>query len=59
MKLYDPHWEYLMVTIAICVFFVGFIIFFYLVPEPHMVGVVVDEYTHEKALVDSMNLKKV
>jgi hypothetical protein len=51
MKLYDPHWEYLMVTISIAVFIAGGVIFFFLIPEPHMAGIVIDEYQDEKDVI--------
>lgn len=41
-----------MVVAAVLAFGAGVVIFLYLVPEPHMIGIVVEEYTDKEALID-------
>lgn len=59
MRYFGDHWEYLMVTISIVTFIAGTVIFLYLVPEPMMVGVIVEEYTEKEAIIDTVQEKDV
>lgn len=43
MNLFGTHWEYLMVVISVLTTITTLVMFFFLVPEPSMVGVVVDD----------------
>lgn len=54
MNYFGDHWEYLMVTISIVTLIAGVVIFLYLVPEPIMVGVIIDEYTEKEAIIDTV-----
>lgn len=31
----------------------GIVIFLFLVPEPHIVGIIIEEYTDKEALIDA------
>ena len=42
-----------MITVAVLLFIIGVIIYFFLVPEPEMIGIIVEEYAEEKeAIID-------
>lgn len=53
--LFDNKWQYLLMIISICIFCMAWVIFFFLVPEPEHVGIVVAEYDEDTALVDAID----
>jgi hypothetical protein len=42
-----------MIVAAVLAISTGVVIFFFLVPEPELVGIVVEEYTEKEALIDT------
>lgn len=58
MIIFGDDWWYLMITISIVVAIAGVIIFCFLIPEPHMAGIIVEEYTKKEAIIDSITLDR-
>jgi len=54
MNVFGDHWEYLMVTVSILTGITTLVIFFFLVPEPHLVGITIDEYSEKEAMIDTV-----
>lgn len=46
------EWQYLLYTIGIVVFLWGILLWFFLVPDPEAIGISIQEYTEEEALVN-------
>ncbi len=45
-NFFKDHWEYLLITIGLVVFAWAFVLFFFLVPEPELVGIQISEHTN-------------
>ncbi|CDW80091.1 sugar phosphate exchanger 3 [Stylonychia lemnae] len=54
MILFDNRWYFLMVTISIVVLIAALIIFLFLIPEPEMAGIQIEEYTQKEAIITSL-----
>lgn len=50
LNVYDDWW-WLLFTIAIITFVWALVIWIFLIPEPEMVGIVIEEYTEKEALI--------
>ena len=45
-NFFGDHWEYLLITIGLVVFAWAFVLFFFLVPEPELVGIQISEHAN-------------
>ena len=43
---FEDQWQYLLITIGIIVFAWAFVLFFFLVPEPELIGIEISEHTN-------------
>jgi len=50
LKVYKD-WEWLLYTIGIVVFLWGIVLWVYLVPDPAAIGITIQEYTEQEALI--------
>ena len=53
MKVFGSNWGYLMITVAVELFMIAVIIFFFLVPDPAMAGITIDEFAGREAEVEA------
>jgi len=54
MNLFGDEWGYLLICIAVVVGLSAFVIFFFLVPDPSDVDIIIEEYTEKEAIIDSV-----
>jgi len=45
MTVFGDHWEYLLICISVAIAVATFVIFFFLIPDPQEVGIIIEEYT--------------
>ena len=58
MTIFGDHWENLLLCIAVLVGLSAFVIFFFLVPDPQDVNIIIEEYTEKEAIVDSVIIEE-
>ena len=59
LKAWNGEWQWLMILSSVFAIVLGLIIFFFLVPHPHDIGIYVEEMTEKEVLIATATTKEV